>query len=793
MMLQPTGTQIGKYEIRAELGRGAMGVVYVAHDPVLDRRVALKVMAANILEDPDLKERFRREAQAVAKLQSPNIVTVYDFGYHQDAPYIAMEMLTGTDLEAKLRSSTPPTLAEKIDVVRQVCKGLSHAHNQGIVHRDIKPANIFVTETGLVKIMDFGTARLAQSNQTQTGTVMGTVAYMSPEQIQGQKVDGRSDIFSLGVLFYRLLCHQQPFGGENIHHIIYKILNVQPAHLVLPEGVQVPSLQHIVDRALSKNLEQRYQTADEMAQDLAAFQQSQSASIAEDTVFRTLSVPGGEAPAIPQVGNQTVPVGGITQPVGGVTQPVASASAGASSVAAMDSSELEGETIKTDQLAATARASSASGFGTGSQYAAKKKSFPWLLAAVALGIVAFSAAYFFSGSTKDPAPPQERVASADGGAATDRSPADSTPRNDPATATDPLPSDGPATTDTAGSAEGVETAPASAGGSQTAPQGSADGNDGSSPGSGSTPSPAAQQPKPAAAPPPPVRAQPQTPPAAVDGNARRVQSTIESVRTALAGGQLSQAQGLIEDGRALAADNPIWDLLENERLVADNNLRGNTLLNQGLDLFGKGELDQAIAAYDQALAAFSVAATLAPGHAATQQGKLNATNFKSQAINAKRQRQVAAAPAPSRRQFKDSQTSFVAAGKQDSGFVSDDKVNVQQATRTTSIPGELLIELVPRTVEVGAPYFLKVRLRNKSNNVLFAQSMLLISTFQGKQVGAGQPIDLNLRRVDAQSSALLFETQDVWSEELDQGGKIEAKVTLAKKGELTKTLEWSTQ
>ncbi len=756
MIQQPTGSTIGKYEIRAELGRGAMGVVYVAHDPVLDRRVALKVMAANILEDPDLKERFRREAQAVAKLQSPNIVTVYDFGYHQDAPYIAMEMLSGTDLEAKLRSPKPPPLAQKIEFVRQVCHGLSHAHDQGIVHRDIKPANIFVTDTGLVKIMDFGTARLAQSTQTQTGTVMGTVAYMSPEQIQGQKVDGRSDIFSLGVLLYRLLCHQQPFGGENIHHIIYKILNVQPAHLVLPEGVQVPSLQHIVDRALSKDLSQRYQSADDMARDLTAFQNSQSASIAEDTIFRTMSL--DEESEAPQIG-------GPTQAVGGVTQPVPSSTTDPTVF-------LEGETIKTDQLVVPKEGPPKPRSEVAVASAASKKStLPWLAAVVLLAAVAFAVGYtFFSKSSPD-APPQ----------IADTGPAETPPAAvaDQATVVP----------------EGAGTADASTTGTQPSPSGT----DGGTVTAGAdredregTPSrPADAAPPPPTAPrqaPPPRQTSP--PPPTVDRTAQKTQSTLEEIRAALASGQLTQAQDLIESGRRLDANNGIWDLLENERLVADNNLRGNTLLNQGLDLFSKGQLDAAITAYDQALAAFGVAATLAPGHTATQQGKLNAANFKTQAITAKRQLQTVAAPASSR-QFTDSETSFKASGKKTSGFVDDDKISVQEATRTTSIPGELLIELVPRNVEIGAPYLIKVRLRNKSNSALFAKSLLLVSTFKDKRIGAGQPIDLSLRRVDAQSTAVLFETRDVWSEALDQGGKIEATVTLANVGDLLKTLEWS--
>ena len=180
MSQEPLG-KLGKYEIRKELGKGAMGVVYLAWDPVLEREVGLKVMASTIVSDDELRQRFEREAKAVARLQHANIVTIYDLGTDQNgSPFIAMELLKGTDLERRIRNNPPP-FAQRLEIVSHVCRGLAHAHRNGIVHRDIKPANIFVLEGGGVKIMDFGVARWMQSSQTQTGAVLGTADYMSPE------------------------------------------------------------------------------------------------------------------------------------------------------------------------------------------------------------------------------------------------------------------------------------------------------------------------------------------------------------------------------------------------------------------------------------------------------------------------------------------------------------------------------------------------------------------------------------------------------------------------------------
>jgi serine/threonine-protein kinase len=208
------GLRIGKYEIVKLLGRGGMGAVYQAFDPVLERAVALKVMLPEAAGDPEHKQRFEREARAIARLSHPAVVTVFDLGYHTDgSPYIVMELLRGTDLLARLRDGTPLSLGEKMSIVDQVLDGLGHAHKAGIVHRDIKPANVFLTEEGSARITDFGIAFWTASGGTSR-TVLGTVSYMSPEQVRGERVDGRSDLFSVGTLLCELLTgRREPAPG----------------------------------------------------------------------------------------------------------------------------------------------------------------------------------------------------------------------------------------------------------------------------------------------------------------------------------------------------------------------------------------------------------------------------------------------------------------------------------------------------------------------------------------------------------------------------------------------------
>lgn len=245
-----------------------MGVVYLAEDPRLHRPVALKTMSANLAGDADLLKRFYREAESAGQLNHPNIVTIYDIDEAEGIPFIAMQFLEGESLERIIRSRKEMTAYRKLDLIMQTCRGLHYAHQHGIVHRDVKPANIMVLNDGMVKIVDFGIARLNEASMTRTGLVLGTPMYMSPEQIRGKPVDNRSDIFAVGVILYELLTNHNPFAADNVPTIIFKVLNdVLPA---LSTQVQncPPPLDEIVAKATAKERNERYQNAEDLAFDL---------------------------------------------------------------------------------------------------------------------------------------------------------------------------------------------------------------------------------------------------------------------------------------------------------------------------------------------------------------------------------------------------------------------------------------------------------------------------------------------------------------------------------------------
>lgn len=257
-------SQIGKYQIDSLLGKGGMGEVYKAHDATLGRFVALKIMRGPSLDDTTAKERFVREAQSAGGLRHPNIVTVYDLGEVEGQMYIAMEFIVGRDLEEIIKGKIALTLEEKLNIMTQVCEGLAYAHKHQIVHRDMKPSNIRIDEEGVVKIMDFGIAKLESSNMTASGTVMGTPYYMSPEQVRGLRVDSRSDIFALGAILYELLTYQKAFTGE-MAAVFFKIVHENPAPLSDFLEVDTQRLQEMVDRCLAKDKGERLQTAGELA------------------------------------------------------------------------------------------------------------------------------------------------------------------------------------------------------------------------------------------------------------------------------------------------------------------------------------------------------------------------------------------------------------------------------------------------------------------------------------------------------------------------------------------------
>ncbi len=264
--------EIGRYRILGELGRGAMGVVYKAEDPVLDRPLAIKTIVIPA-DDTDRKEyeaRFTQEARAAGRLAHPSIVTIYDVGHEGEMVYMTMELLEGTDL-ASMAEKRRFKVPEAVRIVEQVAEALAFAHDRGVVHRDIKPPNIMIVPGGRVKIMDFGIARMRQSDlKTETGMMLGTPRYMSPEQVSGRPMDHRSDIFSLGTVLYEMLTGTKLFAGSDPSEIMYNVSHLRP----VPPGRinrQVPAvLDLVVAKALEKDAEERYQDAHQFAADLQA-------------------------------------------------------------------------------------------------------------------------------------------------------------------------------------------------------------------------------------------------------------------------------------------------------------------------------------------------------------------------------------------------------------------------------------------------------------------------------------------------------------------------------------------
>jgi serine/threonine-protein kinase len=274
-------TSLGRYKILKELGRGAMGLVYLGKDPTIQRFVAIKTMRLDDIDDPnkvkEIKARFFREAESAGRLSHPNIVTIYDAGEQDELGYIAMELIEGQSLREWSRKPNLMPLTDVVQTLACVADALDYAHQQGVVHRDVKPANIMITRDRSVKVTDFGIAKMASSSKTQTDVVLGTPTYMSPEQIAGKKVDGRSDVFSLGVVLFELLTGQPPFTADNLSALLFAIAQHPHPDLQSLRQDLPPMFQEIINRALQKELPQRYRRAGELAQDLRACLQSLAA------------------------------------------------------------------------------------------------------------------------------------------------------------------------------------------------------------------------------------------------------------------------------------------------------------------------------------------------------------------------------------------------------------------------------------------------------------------------------------------------------------------------------------
>src|SRR5260221_8960886 len=316
-----TPKKIGRYEILEELGHGAMGTVYRAKDPAMDRVVALKTIISLVLaseQGSDFRERFYREARAAGALAHPGIVPVFDVGEHEGLPFLVMEFISGKTLADTVRKGERMTLDRVCEIGQKIAEALGYAHHHGVVHRDIKPANILLTSKeahGIErpKITDFGVAKLAAGHTTLTGQILGTPAYMPPEQFTGAPIDGRADIFSLGVVLYWMATGEQPFPGESMTAVSYKVVHTEP----VPPRKLNPSiplkLESIILKCLAKNPDERYQTGEDLARDLGelrAISTSMGLKSAPPEVAAAGSDPNAtfvETPPAVQSGRATAP------------------------------------------------------------------------------------------------------------------------------------------------------------------------------------------------------------------------------------------------------------------------------------------------------------------------------------------------------------------------------------------------------------------------------------------------------------------------------------------------------
>ena len=726
--------KLGKFEIRKLLGKGNMGMVFLAHDPVLERDVAIKVMAGSSINDAEMMERFEREAKAVARLHHPNIVTIHDLGYdHQGSPFIAMELLEGTDLEHLLEIN-PPSVVPRLEIVAQICRGLHHAHSAGIVHRDVKPANIFVTQDG-AKIMDFGVARWMKSSQTQSGMVLGTASYMSPEQIRGERVDGRSDIFSVGIVLYQLLTDKMLFSGESIETVFFKTLSEDPPELVMPDGRGLPELQAIVSSALAKDVEDRYSSAEKMAKAIETFLRAHSAALPEKPVFSALDPGSAHRPS---GGNGSLRQ--IRHPIG-ATQPAPSK--------VMPATEVRPAPVRPP---------------TPSQSRIRptrvRPPAPSRLPRVAAAVVLLGAAvgaYLFVSHQSESSPP---IASALGSSP---APVDLEKRFQFA---EGLLENG----QIAQAFEAVQNILAIEPGNpralelQEAVRKAAEDQAKPEPAQPSSP---VEKPGPVPSPKPTPREQAAT--------------IAADAALALSNGQLEEAQSLIARGRRLNPQSPRWselsDQLRAKQAEAELKSFAAQYVQQGRLFLEGGNYQGAIDAYKKAMA-------YEPENREAQNGLDRTISLKHQA---EAEQQVAV---PQRR-FVESKTVFTPRQSDTQevvGFEMEDRFKVNE-TADPFFPAQIIIELNPTDAKPGEPYVLRVRVFNEGYRPIDVRSLELVSRFGGKTTGKGAQIPTRIQRIDPQATALVHEIAGTWKES-QHHGEIAATVTLADGGKFSKSISW---
>jgi serine/threonine-protein kinase len=726
-----------------------MGMVYLAHDTVLERDVALKVMAAQIADDQVVQERFAREAKAVAKMTHPNVVMVFDLGYHVDgSPFIAMELLKGQDLQKAIRSQTPLSLERKISIILQVLAGLAHAHQAGIVHRDVKPANIFINQDGSVKIMDFGVARLTSASMTGTGNIVGTADYMSPEQVKGARVDGRSDLFSVGCLLYELVTGRRPFHADNLMAIFYKITHTEADFDVLPEGEEYKALAPILRKAMSKNLDERYQTAYEMAVDLRDFLRRHATSSSGARAFEALlEMDQGVAPPLEDgVGPTLIPGDeAFGVPITPGTSPIVGGTLAAGAEPTVLTPRAAGPTVLVPRAGTPAPrpAVAAAQPAVRPAPAAVSSKAPLLYGGIGAAVLVLAVGGYFVVSRRPPAPPPEA------------SPAASVPTTvaEVAPAPPSIVSMQPVTPTLASpSATVIETNPAVRRADAALRSGDY--------------ARAREESQKI------LRKDPQS------AEARQLleQATkgleadqhLRLAEASLGKGDLARASAEIEAARAAAPWEPrIADLSSRvqqaqqrgqqqaqQQARAQITAQANAFLNQAETALAEQKYDAAIALYEETL-------KIDPQNSRALQGK-------SGAIAARAIAQAAAGRGGIGKSFVVAKTTAQsaetrAAGSGPEGFEVTPDVQVQKGSQASELPGKILFDVDPGQVKAGSPYKVRVYLLNEGRAPIQVREMIVGAKVNGRGVQA--PVPPLTRDVAPQQKALLREIPDFWKED----------------------------
>jgi tetratricopeptide (TPR) repeat protein/tRNA A-37 threonylcarbamoyl transferase component Bud32 len=759
--------RVDKYEIIRPVGKGAMGQVYLAHDTVLDRDVALKVMVAQIADDPELKQRFEREARAVAKMQHPNLVTVFDLGSHHGSPFIAMEFLKGQDLQKAVRQTPPMTVERNVAVIVQVLAGLAHAHQAGIVHRDIKPANIFIQEDGSVKIMDFGVARLTTASMTGTGNIVGTADYMSPEQVKGAKVDGRSDLFSVGCMLFELAAGRRPFHSDNLMAIFYKITHEEANFDLIPQGAEYDALMPILKKALAKDIDQRYQTAYEFAVELREWLKVHASTPSTQNLLEALV--DLEAPTHPPMPMTEAP--GMTfTPEGGAPGPTVDLGRRLPRKGTIAPTRAGGRTV-VDSGAAGAVRPAVARAGTAPvprlaprpQPAPKTSVLPWAAATVALVAVGVAGLLAFKSQRAADTPPvKETVA---------------TPVPPPTTLATPEPppvtlAPAPAFEEAEGKAAAqIRTAQSAfkAGSYDRAVE-------------------AAQE---------ALRADPANESARkVLANAQEGQKALvqrKAAEAALARGDFAAAESELEAARRLAPwDRSIADLSsriaeEKSRAQRDADARAQSLRTaQITDHLNQANAAMAAKQYEAAIAFYNRILETDPNNQAALIGKTGAIGAKSQADAAASGPRAGGAV----RSFVFGKTE--AKGTEQGGLVGFEDsagVDVKKGTQAAELPGKIVFEASPPSPKAGERFKISVFLSNEGSQAIQLAALMVATVLDGKRQSG--PVPLSVTTVAPGQRAPVFQTpgEQVWKEGT-QSWTMEIVLRTAKGDTYRNALSW---